>query len=160
MKNRITSSKIVKNGPQIIKNENFQQQNCFADSMSNWAYMPKNVFVGRMGWLVANTKTKKKLRTKLSIVLKNTWISCFQNIMFLWQKLSTLGEKHDNILKIVKNGPQIIKNEHFQQQNCFADSMSNWAYMPKNVFVGRMGWLVAHTKTKKKTTLNKTFHCT
>ena len=32
----------------------------FALSMSYWAYMPKMLFVDRMGWLEANTKTKSK----------------------------------------------------------------------------------------------------
>ena len=58
-------------------------------------------------------------------------MSYFQNIRVLCQKLFTVGEKID---KIIKNFPQIVKD----------------AYMPKIVFVGRMGWLVANTKTKRK----------
>ena len=47
VKNSIKSSKIIKNGPQIVKNENVWKKILFfALSMSEWAYMPKIVSVG------------------------------------------------------------------------------------------------------------------
>ena len=65
--------------------------------------MPKIVFVGRMGWPVANTKTKRKKTTKkLEMALKMTIFIFLKNAFeffffcpkeLLYQKLGFHGRK-------------------------------------------------------------------
>ena len=66
-----------------------------------------------------------------------------------YAKNYTVGEQID---KIVKNGSQIdkklkcsIKKDYF-----FCSFYVILSLHAKNVFVGRMGWLVANLKTKRK----------
>ena len=55
--------------------------------MSHWAYMPKIRFVGRMGWIVANTKIKKeKTKNYHKKVNFQNFQKLFKNFIFLCHK--------------------------------------------------------------------------
>ena len=50
----------------------------------------------------------------------------------------------------MKNGPEIVKHEHFQKNSLFCSVYVTLSLHAKNRIVCLMEWPVANTKTKKE----------
>ena len=81
--------------------------------------------------------------------------------MFLCQKICTRGEKLSKIVKNCQKWPSNHQKLKLKKRNIFFLLLQchnePTFYMPKIVFIGRLGQLVANTKTKRKKLRRLTF---